>query len=179
MPTIAEDRIEENKTNMVYRLFHDDQEMYSYGVERLDGDLSRVGPVDLKQDEGKKIRPFNMYVGRPIDPTHLTTKIRFEGPKRNITDVYMGGGIWLMANSKLSLSSLSLIPINFSLLSFFGPTTLLLAKDTGFSHATGLTLSIAKKQRKNLGGCGIQVMTMKRTVNLFSTGAKSTAVISG
>ncbi|MCP4183428.1 MAG: hypothetical protein GY761_08930 [Hyphomicrobiales bacterium] len=77
---------------MVYRFFQDDQEMYSYETVRLDGDLYKVGPVDLTQDDGLEINPFSTYAGRAVDPTHLPTKVKVKGPKRNITDVYMGGG---------------------------------------------------------------------------------------
>lgn len=39
------------KRIMVYRMFHDDQELYSYETERLDGDLNRVYLLDATQDD--------------------------------------------------------------------------------------------------------------------------------
>jgi len=77
---------------MVYRFFQADDEMFSYAVERLDGDLNKVGPVDVTQDDGAVIREYNTVAGRAIDPSHLPTKVEIKGPKRGITDVYLAGG---------------------------------------------------------------------------------------
>jgi hypothetical protein len=91
MPVVAQQNLEGKQQQMVYRFFQSDDEVYSYGSIRLDGDLKKVGPVDTTPDEGRRIESHMKSAGRPIDPTHLPTKIKVEGPKRNLPDVYEAG----------------------------------------------------------------------------------------
>lgn len=96
----------EKEEEMVYRLFYDSQEKYSYDVKYLDGDFDKVLTVDLTPDEGRTIRSFNMYAGRAIDGSHLPRKVMLEGPKRKITDYYSAGAFLVDAKFKTVVDEL-------------------------------------------------------------------------
>ena len=91
---------------MVYRLYHENNETYSYNMEPLNGDLSKVAVIDQSQDEGKKIRLHDRYVGREIDSTYLPSKMQLEGPKRTIADVYDLHGFFVDEKFKVIVESL-------------------------------------------------------------------------
>lgn len=91
---------------MVYRLFYDSQEKYSYDVKYLDGDFDKVLTVDLTPDEGRKIRSFDMYAGRAVEGSHLPKKVMLEGPKRKITDYYSAGAYLVDAKLKTVVDEL-------------------------------------------------------------------------
>ena len=80
---------------MVYRIYHENQETFSYAMESLDGDLNKVGPKDPEPDEGVAIGRKSRKSGRAIDGTHLPTRMRLDGPKRVVTDVCSAQGFFV------------------------------------------------------------------------------------
>ncbi|MBE1206266.1 imm11 family protein [Aminobacter carboxidus] len=80
---------------MVYFLSHDNREIYSYGMKALDGDASRIKPVDMTRDDGIRIRAGYSYWGRPYEKDHVPTRFTLDGPRRRITDIYSGYGLFV------------------------------------------------------------------------------------
>lgn len=79
---------------MVYFLSHKSEEIYGYIARALDGDVDKIQPV------GVRIRPNYVYCGRPIEATHLPTKIELSGPKRQIPDLYDAYALFISAKVK-------------------------------------------------------------------------------
>lgn len=91
---------------MVYFLSHNNEEIYSYGMKALDGDAARIQPVDMTRDVGVRIRAGYAYVGRPYEKEHVPTRFELEGPKRTITDVYSGYGLFVDDKFKRAVEKL-------------------------------------------------------------------------
>lgn len=80
---------------MVYFLSHKSDEVYSYGMKALDGDVDKIQPTDLSRDAGVRIRANYVYTGRPFEKDYIPTRLELEGPKRKITDIYSGYGLFV------------------------------------------------------------------------------------
>lgn len=80
---------------MVYFLSHKNDEVYSYGIKALDGDVDKIQPTDLSRDVGVRISANYVYTGRPYEKDHIPTRIELEGPKRKIPDLYSGYGLFV------------------------------------------------------------------------------------
>ncbi len=91
---------------MVYYLSCDEGEEYSYGMKALDGDLKKIRPADLTQDGGIEILPIRGKFGRALESTHMPTRIRIEGPKRPLTDLRDGYGMFVDAKFKAELEKI-------------------------------------------------------------------------
>lgn len=85
---------------MVYFLSHKNEEVYSYTYRALDGDVSKIQPVDMSRDAGVRVRASYSYYGRPYEPEHVPTKIEVSGPKRPIPDIYDPYGLLVSAKFK-------------------------------------------------------------------------------
>ncbi|MCV9996819.1 hypothetical protein OE766_00990 [Pararhizobium sp. YC-54] len=85
---------------MVYFLSYMSEEVYSYTCRALDGDVNKIQAIDLTRDGGVRIRPGYSYYGRPLEPTHIPTKIELSGPKRPIRDIYAAYGLIVSAKFK-------------------------------------------------------------------------------
>ncbi|WP_350149496.1 imm11 family protein [Roseitalea porphyridii] len=75
---------------MIYFLSQRGPEMYDYAIDPLDGDIDKVQPLDLTPDEGRRIKPTPTNQGRPLDMTHMPTRWRIGGRKRDLVDVQPG-----------------------------------------------------------------------------------------
>lgn len=76
---------------MVWFLGQDSGEMYDYGgIDALDGDWRKVQPIDASRDDGIPIVPTCSNQGRPLDTAFMPTRIRVNGPKRDLVDVLPG-----------------------------------------------------------------------------------------
>lgn len=91
---------------MVYFLSHNNEEIYSYGMKALDGDAARIQPVDMTRDVGVRTRAGYAYVGRPYEKEHVPTRFELAGPKRTITDVYSGYGLFVDDKFKRAVEKL-------------------------------------------------------------------------
>lgn len=76
---------------MVYRIFPDYPGMHRYGMKHLDGDQRKVVAIDLAPDEAKILPSNSIFAGRPVDTTHLPTKVQQAGPKRKFKDISPDG----------------------------------------------------------------------------------------
>lgn len=76
---------------MVYRIFPDYPGMHRYGMKHLDGEQRKVVAVDLTPDEAKILPSHSIFAGRPVDTTHLPTKVQQAGPKRKFKDISPDG----------------------------------------------------------------------------------------
>ena len=91
---------------MVYFLSHKNEETYSYGMKALDGDIDKIQPIDLSRDEGVRIWATYAYRGRAFEADHIPTCIELEGPKRKITDIYGGFGLFVDEKFKAAVERL-------------------------------------------------------------------------
>lgn len=91
---------------MVYFLSHKNEEIYGYSMKALDGDVDKIQPADLTRDVGVRIRANYVYAGRPYETDHVPTRIELEGPKRMITGVYSGYGLFVDEKFKLAVEKL-------------------------------------------------------------------------
>ncbi|MEI2296690.1 imm11 family protein [Ensifer sp. MJa1] len=91
---------------MVYFLSHKNEEIYSYSMTALDGDVDKIRPVDLTRDVGVRVRAGYAYAGRPYEKEHVPTCIELEGPKRTITDIYSGYGLFVDEKFRLAVEKL-------------------------------------------------------------------------
>src|SRR5262245_38509079 len=91
---------------MIHYLSCDEGEEFSYGMKALDGDLKLIKPVDMTQDGGIEIQPMGGKFGRPLETAHLPTRIRIEGPRRALTDLRDGYGIFVDAKFKAEVEKL-------------------------------------------------------------------------
>lgn len=82
--------------DMVFSIFCEDGEVYSYDYKALDGDIRKVKPIDMTFDRGKTKLPGPSMQGLKMDVTHLPTKLRWGGPKRELTDLQHGGVAFLV-----------------------------------------------------------------------------------
>lgn len=62
---------------------------YTINFDWLDGDPKRILPLDRYVDVGinPPPKPISAFCGRPIDATHLPTRIRPSGRRRQIQDI--------------------------------------------------------------------------------------------
>lgn len=61
-------------------------------VRALDGDLKQIQPLDMSDDGGARIRASRSHCGRRLDETFVPRRIKVDGPRRTLTDVYDGLG---------------------------------------------------------------------------------------
>lgn len=86
---------------MVYFLSQQDNELYSYDVEPLDGDWQSVQPIDMSKDGGVRIKASCYYQGRRIDGELLPSSFKLSGPKRDLVEVQKHfGAFWVPQNFK-------------------------------------------------------------------------------
>lgn len=71
-------------------------EVYSYDYKPLDGDIKKVKPVDMAFDRGISKVSGPVAQGLKMDTTHLPTKLRWGGPKRDLTDLQDAGYAFLV-----------------------------------------------------------------------------------
>ncbi|WP_150526133.1 imm11 family protein [Roseibium sediminis] len=76
---------------MVYRIFPDYPGMHRYGVKHLNGDPDKVEALDITPDEAKILPGYSIFAGRPVDTTHLPTKVQAGGRKRTFKDISPDG----------------------------------------------------------------------------------------
>ena len=76
---------------MVYGLNSYPTQGYSVEYEALDGDIKAVKLLDDTPDEGG--RPSILRGGRPIDPTHVPTRVRWKDRKKLPMGDFDGGPI--------------------------------------------------------------------------------------
>lgn len=103
---------------MVYWLYPDNQETYSYDLDVLDGDIEQMKPIDLTQDDGAKIRSISVNMGRALDVEFAPSRVQIGGPKRALADLYHGFAFFVDSKFKSVLEDLEpnihqFIPIEF------------------------------------------------------------------
>ena len=91
---------------MVYFLNADPGELYSHGVKPLDGDIDKVKPLDLTPDGGVEVEPLPVSFGRPLDPQHVPTRAKIDGPRRKLTDLRTGLGLLVDVKFKAEVEAL-------------------------------------------------------------------------
>lgn len=91
---------------MAHFLWYENDEIYSHPYRACDGDVSKISPVDLSQDDGVRIRPGSAYSGRAILPDNVPTIIELSGPKRKIPDVYQAVVLAVSENFKAAVEKL-------------------------------------------------------------------------
>jgi hypothetical protein len=104
---------------MVYYLSADEGEIHSYGMKALDGDLKKIRPADLTPDGGIEVRPTYGKAGRPFEIEHVPTRIRLEGPKRDLTDLRADFGLFVDGKVRTEVEKLEAGVHQFFPVTFF------------------------------------------------------------
>ena len=81
---------------MVHNLICEHRGDVRYSFQPLDGDIDKVKPIDMSFDRGTLKLPTILTQGLKMDVTHLPTKLRCGGPKRELADVQHVYGVYLV-----------------------------------------------------------------------------------